>query len=130
MAYSMTGASDLDLVNVAPPPRPLMQDKHVFPLSLAVTRLSGIGTDTVFIAVLTPRPLMHTGGRCQAWVAASGTVVCCDPGFASLCGMYTKEMPGRQLDSLGAERRDLEALLERAGQAEMDENGNAAGTLI
>lgn len=38
----------------------LHKDRHVFPLSLCVTRLSGVGTDSLFIGVMRHEPSAGT----------------------------------------------------------------------
>eukprot|EP00198_Chlamydomonas_reinhardtii_P012864 XP_001702201.1 sensory protein [Chlamydomonas reinhardtii] len=68
----------------------LHRDRVVFPLQLCVTKLSGIGTDSIFLGVMRPAPLDPHNVR--AWVAPNGLVLCTDPQFASLTGLTSEEM--------------------------------------
>ena len=61
------------------------QEKFVFPVEMCVTKLSGMGTDCIFLAVLRPMPVsLH---NVRAWVAPSGVILCTDQQFSSLVGV-------------------------------------------
>ncbi|KAG2497902.1 hypothetical protein HYH03_004167 [Edaphochlamys debaryana] len=81
------------------------KDRFVFPLSLCVTKWSGMGADSVFLAVM--RPLPPNALHVRVWLAPNGTVLCGDQSFASLCGMAEGEMVGRSLASLLADMEGM-----------------------
>ena len=62
-----------------------MQDRHVFPVQICVTKLSGMGDDAVFLGLL--RPIAFSKRDVRAWIAPNGTLLCCDNLFSSLTGI-------------------------------------------
>ncbi|KAG2497227.1 hypothetical protein HYH03_004816 [Edaphochlamys debaryana] len=90
----------------------LHKERYVFPMSLCVTKMSGTGTDSVFLAVA--RPLPPNTLAVKAWLAPNGIFLCGDQQFASLCGINEGELIGRSLLSMVDDGdADVEALLER-----------------
>ncbi|KAG2497251.1 hypothetical protein HYH03_004835 [Edaphochlamys debaryana] len=94
----------------------LHKERYVFPISLCVTKMSGTGADSVFLAVA--RPLPPNTLAVKAWLAPNGIFLCGDQQFASLCGINEGELVGRSLlsmvDDPGCE---VDALLERCRDA-------------
>ncbi|PNW76743.1 hypothetical protein CHLRE_11g469500v5 [Chlamydomonas reinhardtii] len=103
----------------------LHKERYVFPLSLCVTKMSGTGSDSVFLGVM--RPLPPSSLRVRAWVAPNGAFLCGDQQFASMCGLAEKDLVGCTLSSLVANpEEEVNDLLERfrsATAAEL-ESGN------
>ncbi|KAG2429691.1 hypothetical protein HYH02_013949 [Chlamydomonas schloesseri] len=104
----------------------LHKDRFVFPLQLCVTKLSGIGTDSIFLGVLRPVPLDARNVR--AWVAPNGLILCTDPQFASLTGLSSGDMVGRHFQSLVTDMGACESLLEACKDAPFE--SLAAGLLV
>ena len=46
------------------------KDKHVFPLQICVTKLSGVGADAVFLGLMRPIPFSTRHVRC--WITPTG----------------------------------------------------------
>ncbi|KXZ42959.1 hypothetical protein GPECTOR_109g202 [Gonium pectorale] len=104
----------------------LHKDRYVFPVSLCVTKLSGVGADSVFLGLL--RPLPPNCNEMRAWLAPNGVFLCADQQFASAVGlaegelMSTREgVVGHTLSSLCAVPVDADELLERARAAKEEE---------
>ncbi|GLI70439.1 hypothetical protein VaNZ11_015349 [Volvox africanus] len=94
----------------------LHKDRYVFPVDLCVTKMSGSGSDSVFLGVM--RPLPTSTLRSRAWLAPNGIFLCGDQQFASLCGLTEKNLVGRSLASLCANPdSEIMAMLERFRQA-------------
>ncbi|KAG2432252.1 hypothetical protein HXX76_009170 [Chlamydomonas incerta] len=103
----------------------LHKERYVFPISLCVTKMSGTGSDSVFLGVM--RLLPPSSLRVRAWVAPNGAFLCGDQQFASMCGLAEKDLVGCTLSSLVADpEEEVNALMERfraASAAEL-ESGN------
>ncbi|KAG2450421.1 hypothetical protein HYH02_004923 [Chlamydomonas schloesseri] len=98
----------------------LHKERYVMPMSLCVTKMSGTGTDSVFLGVV--RPMASNTRNVRVWVAPSGVVLCGDQQFASMIGVTEGEVVGRTLMSLAASPpSDIEALLERCRDATASE---------
>ncbi|GIL48858.1 hypothetical protein Vafri_5291 [Volvox africanus] len=93
----------------------LHKERYVMPLRLCVTKLSGIGTDAVFLGLLRPEPLDIRNTR--AWVAPNGVILCTDPQFSSLTGLINDDMVGRSFQSLVADAMEADSLLELCKEA-------------
>ncbi|GLI66740.1 hypothetical protein VaNZ11_010687 [Volvox africanus] len=88
----------------------LHKDRYVFPVQLCVTKLSGVGTDAVFLGLLRPAPFDTRHVR--AWVTPNGVILCTDPQFASLTGILGEEMVGRNLRTLSTDIAAVDSLLD------------------
>ncbi|KAG2443480.1 hypothetical protein HXX76_001833 [Chlamydomonas incerta] len=94
----------------------LHKERYVFPMQLCVTRMSGTGSDSVFLGVA--RPMVANSLNVRAWVSPNGTFLCGDQMFASMCGIGEGELVGRSLASLSAGPEvDIETLLDRCREA-------------
>ncbi|GIL50772.1 hypothetical protein Vafri_6912 [Volvox africanus] len=89
----------------------LHKDRYVFPVALCVTRLSGVGSDSIFLGLI--RPLPPNIHDLRAWVAPNGVFLCSDQQFASAIGVFEGELVGHPLSSLAVDPEKVEALLER-----------------
>ncbi|GFR51586.1 hypothetical protein Agub_g14007 [Astrephomene gubernaculifera] len=86
------------------------KERYVFPLQICVTKLSGVGSDSVFLGIL--RPAQMDSYHVRAWVAPNGVILCADPQFASLTGLTAEEMVGRNFQTLCTDMASVEALLD------------------
>ncbi|KAG2443202.1 hypothetical protein HYH02_009279 [Chlamydomonas schloesseri] len=94
----------------------LHKERYVFPMQLCVTRMSGTGSDSVFLGVA--RPMVANSLNVRAWVSPNGTFLCGDQMFASMCGIAESDLVGRSLASLSASSEiDIETLLDRCREA-------------
>ncbi|GLI60701.1 hypothetical protein VaNZ11_002794 [Volvox africanus] len=87
------------------------KDRYVFPVALCVTRLSGVGSDSIFCGLI--RPLPPNIHDLRAWVAPNGVFLCSDQQFASAIGVFEGDLVGHPLSSLAVDPEKVEALLER-----------------
>ncbi|PNW74156.1 hypothetical protein CHLRE_13g587550v5 [Chlamydomonas reinhardtii] len=94
----------------------LHKERYVFPMQLCVTKMSGTGSDSVFLGVV--RPLGSNLLNVRAWVAPNGVFLCGDNNFASMCGATENELVGRSLSTLlDNDQMEVEQLLERCRDA-------------
>ncbi|KAG2443224.1 hypothetical protein HYH02_009297 [Chlamydomonas schloesseri] len=94
----------------------LHKERYVFPMQLCVTKMSGTGSDSVFLGVA--RPLASNLLNVRAWVAPNGVFLCGDNMFASMCGVAENELVGRSLAALlDNDQVEVERLLERCRDA-------------
>ncbi|KAG2486667.1 hypothetical protein HYH03_014722 [Edaphochlamys debaryana] len=89
----------------------LHKDRYVFPIMLCVTKLSGVGSDSVFLGVV--RPMPPNVHNLRAWIAPNGVFLCADQQFASAVGAMEGELVGHTLTSMVADQAAAEILLER-----------------
>lgn len=89
----------------------LHKDRYVFPVNLCVTKLSGTGSEVVFLAVLRPAPV--DSGCVRVWIAPNGLVLCTDSQFSSVCGEMSQEMVGRNWWDLGTDEQMMRQLVRR-----------------
>ncbi|GFR51631.1 hypothetical protein Agub_g13986 [Astrephomene gubernaculifera] len=93
----------------------LHKERYVFPLQLCVTKLSGIGTDSVFLGLL--RPAQLDAHNVRIWVSPTGAILCADPQFASLTGMQGEEMVNCNFRNLATDMTAVDDLLEKCRNA-------------
>ncbi|KAG2493141.1 hypothetical protein HYH03_008565 [Edaphochlamys debaryana] len=93
----------------------LHKDRFVFPMALCVTKLSGMGSDSVFLGVCRPMPPSNINLR--AWIAPNGVFLCADQQFASAVGATEGELVGRTLQAMVTDPEAAEALLEACREA-------------
>ncbi|KAG2487340.1 hypothetical protein HYH03_014056 [Edaphochlamys debaryana] len=108
----------------------LHKDRYVFPVALCVTKLSGIGEDSVFMGVVKPLPPSRLTVR--AWLAPNGTCLCADQQFSSMVGWQEGELVGRSLAAICTEPDAVEHLLQRCREASASdlEGGAVAAGLV
>ncbi|GIL56338.1 hypothetical protein Vafri_11716 [Volvox africanus] len=97
----------------------LHKERYVFPISLCVTKLSGIGTDSIFLGVI--RPLPANLQNVRAWITPNGVLLCADQQFSSAIGMLEGDVVGHLLASLVMDANAVMGLLERCQAATMVE---------
>eukprot|EP00198_Chlamydomonas_reinhardtii_P005487 XP_001694823.1 predicted protein [Chlamydomonas reinhardtii] len=94
----------------------LHKDRFVFPLSLCVTKMSGTGTDSVFLGVA--RPMASNSLNVRAWIAPNGVFLCGDTQFASMCGIAESELVGCTLEGISLTAAvEVQQLLEQCRAA-------------
>ncbi|PNW79942.1 hypothetical protein CHLRE_08g373200v5 [Chlamydomonas reinhardtii] len=93
----------------------LHKERYVFPVQLCVTKLSGSGSDSIFLGVI--RPLPPNPHVMRAWLSPNGTFLCADQQFASAVGRSEGELVGHALLALAVSAEAVEALLERCKAA-------------
>ena len=88
----MTARGSLQPCDTPPPPL-LFQARHVFALYTNVTKLSGIGEDSLFMGLIeTTVPPPDTA---RAWVMCStGSVIAVDPAFSDWLGYTPEDVKG------------------------------------
>ncbi|KAG2436029.1 hypothetical protein HYH02_011741 [Chlamydomonas schloesseri] len=74
------------------------RERVAIPVQLDISRASGMGEDSVFIALLEAAPQEPGVGR--LWATPEGLIVCCDAGFVTCFGLYPTDVVGTQLRSL------------------------------
>ncbi|GIL68039.1 hypothetical protein Vafri_21326 [Volvox africanus] len=100
-------------------------DRLAFPVKLYVRKVSGVGEDSTFVAMLEPVPPV----RCVAslWVAPNGTVAACDPPFVSNLGWKASEVNGSNLLaflSVGVSERQAGGDEEMGTTKQLDSTGD------
>ncbi|KAF5829405.1 hypothetical protein DUNSADRAFT_16104 [Dunaliella salina] len=97
----------------------LHKNKNVFPIQLAVTKVSGVGNDSVFMGVL--RPYTVEAGVIRVWCTPSGGVISVDERFFDSFGKTYSEVAGRPFSSLVRDQDVIMKLLERAQAASVED---------
>lgn len=79
-----------------------LQDRSMFPIMLCATRLSGIGSDMLFIGLIRRLPPISADGRAVArfWTNGTGTILCCDRSTADCFGLEAAELVGQPFSNL------------------------------
>jgi hypothetical protein len=91
-----------------------MQNRSMFPIQLAVTRLSGVGADQLLMGVV--RPALSADEHAVTFhMTADGVVLCSDSAVAGTFGMQPEDVLGRPFISLtsdveGVNRCDAAAM--------------------
>ncbi|EFJ48000.1 hypothetical protein VOLCADRAFT_91579 [Volvox carteri f. nagariensis] len=108
----------------------LHKDRYVFPTSLCVTRLSGVGSDSIFLGVIRPLPASLLNMR--AWISPNGVFLCADQQFSSAIGMVEGDVVGHTVATFVVEPQAVTALLARcqAATAQELESGDITTELI
>ncbi|GLC33063.1 hypothetical protein PLESTB_000374500 [Pleodorina starrii] len=88
------------------------KDRFVFPLKIAVTKVSGTGADSLFMGVL--KPAEDDPGTVHAWMMTQGTILCVDQRFSDWFGRSPNEVVGRPFNTLATEQDVLIKLLDLA----------------
>jgi len=74
----------------------------VFPLSMVVQRLCGVGSDAIFMSVMRPA-VVSDPSVVKVWATTGGVVLCADERFKDWFGHNGTEMVGRQISSLSTD---------------------------
>ncbi|PNW79659.1 hypothetical protein CHLRE_08g361950v5 [Chlamydomonas reinhardtii] len=125
----------IDSGEQAPPVfrRPVLgmhRERVAIPVQLDVSRASGMGEDSVFIALLEAAPQEPGVGR--LWATPEGLIVCCDAGFVTCFGLFPTDVVGTQLRSLlraNASSAAAAAASRAAGQGGEEDGWSASKAL-
>mmetsp|Transcript_27632 Transcript_27632/g.60501 ORF Transcript_27632/g.60501 Transcript_27632/m.60501 type:complete len:2143 (+) Transcript_27632:192-6620(+) len=96
----------------------LHKERHVFPVTLCVTKLSGVGADCVFLGLLQPVPFSKNDVR--VWVTSTGTVLCSGVFFTSLVGIPTEKVLGQSIRDFCSVPEEMDELLRQANETGSD----------
>ncbi|KAG2450719.1 hypothetical protein HYH02_004557 [Chlamydomonas schloesseri] len=88
------------------------KDRYVFPLKIAVTKVSGTGADSLFMGVL--KPAEDDPSTVRAWMMTQGTILCVDQRFSDWFGRGPQELVGRPFNTIATEQDVLIKLLDLA----------------
>jgi hypothetical protein len=69
---------------------------------LCATRLSGVGTDMLFIGLVRRLPPTTSEGRAvvRFWTNSAGMIMCCDRSTADSFGLEASELVGKPFSNL------------------------------
>ena len=84
----------------------IRRDRSVFPMRLAVSHLSGVGEDSVFMGVI--EPVTTERGCAKAWVLSSGQIASVDKTFSDWFGFRAAEVMGTSIGAVLHDARVLE----------------------
>lgn len=74
----------------------------MFPIVLFATRLSGMGSDTLFMGVVRRPPPVNNeqGNVVRFWGTATGTILCCDSSVSDSFGFKPTDLLGQNFANL------------------------------
>lgn len=87
------------------------RDRFVIPLKLYVTKVSGIGMDTVFMGVLQQQPIEKNSAT--VWVMNVDMILSCDSEFTDWLGYKQEDVHGKPIKDLVVQASELEELVAR-----------------
>eukprot|EP00879_Flechtneria_rotunda_P030004 GHRR01032487.1.p1 GENE.GHRR01032487.1~~GHRR01032487.1.p1 ORF type:complete len:117 (-),score=23.04 GHRR01032487.1:317-667(-) len=82
------------------------KERWVFPVTIAVTKVSGAGADAVYMGVL--KPAAQDSESVKVWISPGGTVWCVDSRFADWFGTSPADCVNKPFSTLGVEPDKLE----------------------
>lgn len=88
----------------------LHKDRFVFPVRIAVTRVSGSGADSIFMGVI--KPLEQDPDTIKAWILPTGNILCVDLRFTDWLGIAPADCVGKHMSSLVSDPVSAPALLD------------------
>ncbi|GIM12312.1 hypothetical protein Vretimale_15676, partial [Volvox reticuliferus] len=71
----------------------LHKDRYVFPVSICVTKLSGTGSDSIFLGLL--RTIPPSLYAMRVWISPNGIFLCGEQSFESMVGLMEGELADR-----------------------------------
>jgi hypothetical protein len=74
----------------------------VFPVSLVVTKLSGTGSEAIFMGVV-KAAVSDDPTLVKLWATTTGIVLCADARFVDWFGMTTNDLIGKKINSLATD---------------------------
>ncbi|KAF5832427.1 hypothetical protein DUNSADRAFT_11673 [Dunaliella salina] len=86
------------ILDIVRPVVGLHKNRTVFPMNLGVTKVSGVGGDSVFMGAM--RPSIAPPGVIRVWCMMTGSVVSVDDSFCESFGKTYKDVAGRPFQSL------------------------------
>ncbi|KAG2433266.1 hypothetical protein HXX76_008334 [Chlamydomonas incerta] len=106
-AYVSTGQSKV--VETVREVVALHRRRHVFPIKLAVSKLSGQGADSQFLGVI--RPVEADARAVRAYVMHNGITLCVEGRFEDMFGVSPAECIGRPFKDLVVEQDEAQSLM-------------------
>ncbi|GFH27264.1 PAS domain-containing protein, partial [Haematococcus lacustris] len=97
----------------------LHKDRYVKPISVFVTKVSGIGEDSVFMGVFAEIVSPHNVAI--VWVMGGGQVLSCDGTFTDWLGYKQEDLHGKPVTDLVLQRQELEQTLMQMRHFYLDE---------
>ncbi|GFR50724.1 hypothetical protein Agub_g12981 [Astrephomene gubernaculifera] len=97
----------------------LHRRRYMFPIRLAVTKLSGQGQDSTFMGVM--RAIEADASTIQVWCLTSGVTLSVDQRFQDVFGVPPVEVVGRNFKDLVVEQDELQELMNMALACPEDE---------
>ncbi|KAG2449445.1 hypothetical protein HYH02_005592 [Chlamydomonas schloesseri] len=91
----------------------LHRRRHVFPIKLAVSKLSGQGADSQFLGVI--QPVASTPNTVRVWLMTSGMTLCVDELFEDMFGTSIPNCIGRPFKDLVLEQDELAGIFAEVG---------------
>ena len=88
----------------------LHKDRFAFPIRLCVTKLSGSGSDCVFLGLIRRLPASLS---VRLWVGPGGRILCADESVANLTGCPSESLVGTNFAELVTDPSAATALLDR-----------------
>ena len=85
----------------------LQQDRSVFPINLVVVRLSGTGSEAIYMGAI-KFAVTEDPNVVKLWTTTTGIIMCADQKFSDWFGVTPTDMLGRSFTSLGTEIEVLE----------------------
>ncbi|KAJ9529670.1 hypothetical protein QJQ45_014402 [Haematococcus lacustris] len=86
--------------------QPTTSQSHVRPISVFVTKVSGIGEDSVFMGVF--QPIHIPPNTAVLWVLMSGQVLSCDITFTDWTGYKQEDLTGKPITEMVQQPEELE----------------------
>eukprot|EP00775_Hariotina_reticulata_P009112 gene9112-9281_t len=85
----------------------LHKDRSVFPVSLAITRISGSGQDSMYMGILR-KFQVKDDGNVTVFALPNGTVLCTDASFRDCFGLAAKDVMGRMISGLSTDQESFD----------------------
>lgn len=81
----------------------------MFPVTLCVTRLAGVGSDTFFMGVLRRAPPETSEGSnvVRFWSTAGGLIMCADSTVGDSFGLDQHDLVGQKFSNLCVDAEDM-----------------------
>jgi hypothetical protein len=73
------------------------------PVSLTVTRISGIGLDSIYMGIMRAFNIKDDG-NVKVWALPNGIAMCCDDHFRDCFGITSSSVLGRKISSYSTEQ--------------------------
>eukprot|EP00775_Hariotina_reticulata_P003511 gene3511-3781_t len=81
----------------------LHKSGSILPVSLTVTRISGIGLDSIYMGILRAYNIKDDG-NVKVWALPNGVAMCCDDHFRDCFGITSSSVLGRNISSFSTDQ--------------------------
>lgn len=102
LAHSFARAGKAKILDTVREVVAIHKDRYVFPIKIAVTKVSGTGADSLFMGVL--KPAEEDPASVRAWIMTQGTILCVDQRFSDWFGRGPNELVGRPFNTMATEQ--------------------------